>query len=119
MRGDYCVTVFYNFSREKRQPIIDHPVFQKDNNLHIHSDSKLIKVSHLGKTSIEKKTFSFGHCPNYGGGGLPMPEFFGPLSRSAFLLIKRVYFFKNAIVLNFELFFRLLIYLPPLPPSDF
>ena len=26
-----------------------------------------------------KKTFSFGHCPNEGGGGLPMPEFFGPL----------------------------------------
>ena len=25
----------------------------------------------------EKKTFSFGHCPN-DGGGLPMPECFGP-----------------------------------------
>ena len=24
-----------------------------------------------------KKTFSFGHCVNEGG-GLPMPEFFGP-----------------------------------------
>ena len=32
-----------------------------------------------------KKTFSFGHCPN-DGGGLPMPEFFGPLFRSAFLV---------------------------------
>ena len=35
--------------------------------------------STLGKASIEKKMFSFGHCPNDGGGGLPMPEFFGPL----------------------------------------
>ena len=27
-----------------------------------------------------KKTFSFGHCPNDGGGGgLPMRGFFGPL----------------------------------------
>ena len=48
-----------------------------------------------------KKTFTFGHCPNKGGGGLPMPEFFGPLLRSAFLVNKRVYFFKNANVLNF------------------
>ena len=51
-----------------------------------------------------KKTFSFGHCPNDGGGGggVPMPEFFGPLFRSAFLVKKkRVYFFKNANVLNF------------------
>ena len=35
-----------------------------------------------------KKTFSFGHCPNEGGGGLP--EFFGPFSRSAFLVNKKV-----------------------------
>ena len=27
----------------------------------------------------EKKTFSFGHCPDEGGGGSPMPGFFGPL----------------------------------------
>ena len=24
---------------------------------------------------MTKKTFSFGHCPYEGGGGLPMPEF--------------------------------------------
>ena len=36
-----------------------------------------------------KKTFSLGHCPNNGGGGLPMPEFFGPLFRSAFLVNKK------------------------------
>merc|ERR1711873_134872 len=45
-----------------------------------------------------------------GGGGLPMPEFFGPLFRNAFWSIKRVYFFKNANVMNFYLFFRLHIY---------
>ena len=40
----------------------------------------------------EKKTFSFGHCPNKGGRGLPMPEFFGPLFRSAFLVNKKSLF---------------------------
>ena len=44
----------------------------------------------------EKKTFSFGHCPNKGvGGGLPMPEFFGPLSRSAFLVNKKSQFLQK------------------------
>ena len=51
----------------------------------------------------EKKTFSFGHCPNEGG--LPMPEFFGPFFQEVhFWSIKRVYFLKNANVLTFELF---------------
>ena len=43
----------------------------------------------------EKKTFSFGHCPNYGGGGLPMPEFFGPLFRVAFLVKKKSLFLQK------------------------
>ena len=48
----------------------------------------------------EKKTFSFGHCPNKGGGeGLPMPEFFGPLSRSAFLVNKKSLFLQKCIEL--------------------
>ena len=47
---------------------------------------------YLGKASMEKKTFSFGHCPNDGGGGLPLPEFFGPLFRSAFLVNKKSLF---------------------------
>ena len=55
----------------------------------------------LGKTSIEKKTFSFGHCPNEGGGGLPMPEFLALFQEVHFWSIKRVYIFKNANVLNF------------------
>ena len=42
-----------------------------------------------------KKTFSFGHCPNDGGGGLPMPEFFGPLFRSAFLVNKKSLFLQK------------------------
>ena len=41
-----------------------------------------------------KKTFSFGDCPNEGGGGLPMPEFFGPLSRSSFLVNKKSLFLQ-------------------------
>ena len=43
----------------------------------------------------EKKTFSFGHCPNNGGGGLTMPEFFGPLSISAFLVNKKSLFLQK------------------------
>ena len=43
----------------------------------------------------EKKTFSFGHCPNDGGGGLPMPEFFGFLFRSAFLVNKKSLFLQK------------------------
>ena len=59
-------------------------------------------LSHLGKTSMKKKTFSFGHCPNEGGGGLPMPEFFGPLFRSAFLVNKKSLFLqKKTNLLNF------------------
>ena len=42
----------------------------------------------------EKKTFSFGHCPNEGG-GLPMPKFFGPFSRSAFLVNKKSLFLQK------------------------
>ena len=41
-----------------------------------------------------KKTFSFGHCLNEGG-GLPMPEFFGPFSRSAFLVNKKSLFLQK------------------------
>ena len=62
------------------------------------------KGAYKGRDPLKKKTFSFRHYPNNGGGGeggLPMPEFFDPLSRIAFLVKKRVYFFKNANVLNF------------------
>ena len=50
----------------------------------------------------EKKTFTFGHCPNKGGGGgLPVPEFLALFLEVHFWSIKRVYFLKNASVLNF------------------
>ena len=48
----------------------------------------------------EKKRFLSG-IARMMGGGLPMSEFFGPLFRSAFWSIKRVYFFKNANVTVF------------------
>ena len=64
-------------------------------NMSCRSRSELLK-SKLGKRSIEKKkTFSFGHCPNKGGGGLTMPEFFGPFSRSAFLVNKKNLFLQK------------------------
>ena len=42
----------------------------------------------------KKKTFSLGHCPNEGG-GLPMAEFFGPFSKSAFLVNKKSLFLQK------------------------
>ena len=48
-----------------------------------------------------KKTFSFRHCPNDGGGVYPCPNFLALLLEVHFWSIKRVYFFKNANVLNF------------------
>ena len=35
------------------------------------------KTEQVREDIIGKSTFSFGHCPKRGG-GLPMPEFFGP-----------------------------------------
>ena len=63
----------------------------------------------LGKTSIEKKTFSFGHWPNFGGGGLPMAEFFDPLFRSAFLVNKKSLFPQKCQCIELLTVFRLLI----------
>ena len=67
------------------------------------SDQKSSQKTKIGATAVNvrervngKKTFSFGHCPNYGGGeGLPMPEFFGPLFRSAFLVNKKSLFLQK------------------------
>ena len=58
-----------------------------------------VKTSWVNKPALVKreikKTFSFGHCPNKGGGGLPMPELFGPLFRSAFLVNKKSLFLQK------------------------
>ena len=48
----------------------------------------IIDIMILREDINGKKTFSFGHCPNDGGGGLPIPKFFGPLFSSAFLVNK-------------------------------
>ena len=48
-----------------------------------------------------KKMFSFRHCPNKGGGVYPCPNFLTLFQEVHFWSIKRVYFFKNANVLNF------------------
>ena len=59
-----------------------------------------------------EKTFSFGHCPNDGGGegGLPMPEFFGPLFISAFLVNKKSLFLHKCQCIELLTVFRLHIY---------
>ena len=48
----------------------------------------------------EKKKFFFGHCPNKGG-VYPCPNFLALFQEVRFWSIKRVYFFKNANLLNF------------------
>ena len=53
-----------------------------------YGDEYMIIWDMLGKGSIEKKSFLSGIARIRGGGGLPMPEFFGPLFRSAFLVNK-------------------------------
>ena len=62
--------------------------------------SEYLKAKEKGKTSM-KKTFSFGHGPNEGGGVYPCPNFLALFLKVHFWSIKRVYFFKNANVLNF------------------
>ena len=47
---------------------------------------------------MEKKRFLSG-IARIRGGGLPMPEFFGPLSRSAFLVNKKGLFLQKCIEL--------------------
>ena len=55
----------------------------------------------LGKTSIEKKRFLSGIARMMGGGVYPCPNFLALFLEVHFWSIKRVYFFKNANVLNF------------------
>ena len=49
----------------------------------------------LGKRSIEKKRFLLAIAQMMGGGSLPMPEFFGPLFKSAFLVNKKSLFLQK------------------------
>ena len=46
------------------------------------------------REDINKKTFSFGHCPNKGGWS-SHADFFGPFSRSAFLVNKKSIFLQK------------------------
>ena len=54
----------------------------------------------LGKTSMEKKRFLSG-IARMRGGVYPCPNFLALFQEVHFWSIKRVYFFKNANVLNF------------------
>ena len=53
-------------------------------------------ISSLREGLNWKKAFSFGHCPNDGGGVYPCPNFLALFQEVHFWSIKRVYFFKNA-----------------------
>ena len=59
-------------------------------------------VGELRDAFLRKRMHAFGQCSNEREGG-PCPNF-GTFSRSAFLVIKGVYFFQNANNLNFGLF---------------
>ena len=52
-------------------------------------------LSDKGRGQLKKKTFLSGIARIMGGGGLPMPEFFGPLFRSAFLVNKKSLFLQK------------------------
>ena len=54
---------------------------------------------HKGRLQWKKK-FSFGHC-RMRGGVYPCPNFLALFQEVYFWSIKRVYFFKNANILNF------------------
>ena len=58
-------------------------------------------MSDLGKRSIEKKRFLSGIARMMWGGVYPCPNFLALVLEVHFWSIKRVYFFKNANVLNF------------------
>ena len=66
-----------------------------------YGDEYMIIGDMLGKGSIEKKKRFLSGIARIRGGGSTHARIFGPLFRSAFWSIKRVYFFKNANVLNF------------------
>ena len=56
-----------------------------------------VKANHfmkLGKASMKKKRFLSG-IAQMRGGGLPIPEFFGPFSRSTFLVNKKSLFLQK------------------------
>ena len=61
------------------------------------------KTLFLGKTSMKKKCLLSG-IARMRGGGSTHARIFWPFQRSAFWSIKRVYFLKNANVLNFNCF---------------
>ena len=58
------------------------------------------QASYIREDINEKKYFLSG-IARMRGGGLPMPEFFTLFQEVRFWSIKRVFFFKNANVLNF------------------
>ena len=73
----------------------------------LHQDLFLaLYLAVLRDGGVNQKKFSFGHCPNKGGGVYPCLNFVALFQEVYFWSIKRAYFFKNVNTLN--LFFRLL-----------
>ena len=60
-----------------------------------------MKLDSKGRHQLKKKRFLSGIARIMGGGVYPWPNFLALFLEVHFWSIKRVYFFKNANVLNF------------------
>ena len=86
----------HNFSK--------HPFFFPANHIAESSEISVPLICFLSRLTTgtlregvnwKKKRFLSGIARTRGGGGLPMPEFFGPLFRSAFLVNKKSLFLQK------------------------
>ena len=76
-----------------------------------------IKQSSQGRDQLKKKRFLSG-IAQMRGGGLPMPEFFGPFSRSAFLVNKKSLFLQKCQCFELLTVFQV-VNISPSPPHIF
>ena len=83
----------------------------------VHKVGLLARNMRVREDINTKKTFSFGHCPKKGKGDLPMPEIFGPFSRSAFLVIKKSQFLQKCQCIELLTVFD--VDISPSPPHIF
>ena len=65
--------------------------------------------SQLREDIKTKNTLQFGHCPNVGGGGLPLPEFFWHFFDQLIVPKKVIFYPKLTIFVGFSVFFVIII----------
>ena len=75
-------------------------------------ESELFWPDWLREDIGTKKTFQFGHCPNFfffGGGSLPLPEFFWHFFDQLIVPKKVIFYPKLTIFVGFSVFFVIII----------